>query len=57
MATQCVIDCWGTCLDAGMSGSILSCNLVLHQASMAAHGFSSHNCVTKKQTISSRRKN
>ena len=36
---QCVIDCWGKHLDAGMSGAS---NVV------AAHGFSSHNCLTKK---------
>ena len=39
---QCIIDCWSTCLDAGMPGAILSCEVV------ATCGFSSHNCVTKK---------
>jgi len=32
----------GACLDAGMPGAILSCQVV------ATHGFSSHNCVTKQ---------
>jgi len=32
---------WGVCSDAGLSGTILSCNVA------ATHGYSSHNCVTK----------
>ena len=32
---QCVIDCWGTCLDAGMPGAIISCNLVATYSGVA----------------------
>ena len=36
-----VIDCWGTNLDEGIPGAILSCYVV------ATRGFSRHNCVIK----------
>ena len=42
LAFQCTNDYWGTRLDEGMPGALLSCNVV------AIHGFSSHSCVTKK---------
>ena len=40
---QHVIGYWRVRSDEGMPGTVLSCNVV------AMYGFSSHNCVTKKQ--------
>ena len=50
LSFQCIIDCWGVHLDAGIPGTIVSCNVV------ATSGFSSHNCVTKSKP-KGRRKN